>query len=161
VCDDACTDCLKVVFRNESTGNDQYLRLVPIIVNTGSDPVPMSEIEMRYYFTNDSAPSSGHVSDCWHATPPAQCSTTTRTVVQMSQPVSDADFYLSVTFPSSSQIIQVSGQAGEFKLGVRAQDWTVFTQSNDHSYSGSTSFIDPYQNITLYQNGVKVWGTEP
>jgi hypothetical protein len=139
---------------------DQYLRLGPTIVNTGDYPVPLNELELRYYFTNGTAPTSGHFVDCWYAQLPAECATTVRSVVQMPSPGTNADFYVSVRWPSSSQIIQVSGQAGEWQLGAHASDWTAYTQSNDYSYLGSTTAQD-WPNVTLYQNGVKVWGNEP
>ena len=160
-CDDVCSDCLKVRFRNLTTQDpDQYMRLGPTIVNTGTYPVPLNQLELRYYFTNGTAPQTGHVVDCWYAEPPAQCATTTRSVVKMSTAGTNADFYVRVTWPSSSQVIQVGSQAGEWQLGARASDWTAYTQSNDYSYSGSTTVQD-WSKVTLYQSGVKVWGTEP
>jgi hypothetical protein len=81
-------------------------------------------------------------------------------VVTMSTAETNADHYIRLAFPTSSQIIQVAGEAGTWEVGCRADPWYNWQQSNDYSYWGSTTFVD-WSKATVYQQGVLIWGTEP
>jgi arginine/ornithine N-succinyltransferase beta subunit len=133
---------------------------VPRLVNTGTLPIALSELEIRYYFTNDAAAATGHSCTCWHADAPSSCNTLEASVVTMSPAATEADRYISMTFEDSTQVIQVGGQAGVWKVGCHDPNWYAFEQTNDYSYTGSTTLVD-WNQVTVYQNGVLVWGNEP
>jgi len=160
VCDEGCGDCISTELRQGATNNpDQYLRPYPRLLNTGDEPIPLAELEIRYYFTNDGA-SSTHACNCWFAASPSSCNTLNMQVVETATSTVNADHYIRMTFPTSTQIIQIGGSAGVWEVGCHADDWYAFNQSNDYSYTGSTTFV-VWDQVTVYQNGVLIWGDEP
>ena len=44
---------------------------------------------------------------------------------------------------------------------MNKNDWSNYTESNDHSYDGTKLTLADWSKVTLYRNGVLVWGTEP
>ena len=47
---------------------------------------------------------------------------------------------------------------GLSKLNV---DWTNYTQTNDYSFDATKTSYADWTKVTLYRNGVLVWGVEP
>ena len=159
-CDAGCGDCIKARMRQGTTNsNDAYLRPYPSLVNTGTAPIALKELEIRYYFTNDGA-NSNFSCTCWSAEAPASCNTVTSSVVAMSTPATGADHYIKMTFPSSTQIIQVGAEVGKWDVGCRVNPWYNWSQSADYSWWGSTTWVD-WNKITVHQQGVLIWGNPP
>ena len=44
---------------------------------------------------------------------------------------------------------------------MQKSDWSNYTQTGDYSFDASKTNYTDWSNITLYRNGVLVWGTEP
>ncbi|MCL6590320.1 MAG: hypothetical protein K6U80_10240 [Firmicutes bacterium] len=123
------------------------------LVNTGTEAITLSNVKLRYYFTNDGTQTNSFACD-W-------CSvsgiTVTGTFVNIT-PVTNADRYLEIGFSGSG--ILAAGAYAEAKLRVWKQDWSNFDQSNDYSFNSSTSYVDSI-TIPVYISGTLFWGTEP
>jgi hypothetical protein len=58
--------------------------------------------------------------------------------------------------------VAASGSSGEIQTRVHKPDFFVFTTTNDYSFISDTSFVyKDTTTITLYLNGVLIWGVEP
>lgn len=152
----AASSTLKVQYMPDNTSTTTNKIQADLqIVNTGSSSVSLSQLTMRYWFTRDTAQPVSVV--CDYAA--IGCSSVTETAVAMSQTTSTADYYLQVGFTSGT--LNASANTGKIKIRAYKSDYSNFTQTNDYSFNASfTSLID-WQNVTLYQNGTLVWGTEP
>src|SRR5512138_1996563 len=106
------------------------------IHNDGTSAVPLSELEIRYFFTNE-APG----------TLQAQCP-----ILQLSCDVIQLSFgqveparplagtYLSVTFSASAPSVAAGSSSGRFEVILRNEGLGLLQQSNDYSFDAS--FID-------------------
>jgi hypothetical protein len=129
------------------------------IVNSGSSSVPLSELKIRYWFTREGTASQSFYCD-WAAIS-GSCSSLTGTFVQLSPARSGADFYLEVGFSTAAGSVAAGSQSGELQLRISKSDWSNYNESGDYSFDPTkTSFAD-WTRVTLYRNGVLVWGTEP
>jgi arabinan endo-1,5-alpha-L-arabinosidase len=147
---------VKVQFFNGNTAastNTIYVNFK--LVNTGTDAIGLSNVKLRYYFTNDGAQTNSFATD-WST---VGNSNTTGTVVTISA-VTNADRYLEVGFTSGAGSL-AAGASTEVKGRVWKSDWSNFTQTNDYSFNASvTNYIDS-NNVAAYISGTLYWGIAP
>jgi hypothetical protein len=151
---------LRVQYRAADTNaGDNQIKPHFNIVNAGTSPVPLSELKVRYWFTREGTQNQSFWCD-WAATNGA-CSNVTGTVVQLSPARAGADFYVEVSFTAAAGSIPAGGQSGEIQTRISKSDWSNYIETGDYSFDPTkTSFTD-WTRVTLYRNGVLVWGTEP
>jgi hypothetical protein len=80
--------------------------------------------------------------------------------VPLAQPYNEAFGYVQYGFDSTSGLLAAGASSGEIQTRVAGTAWPVMTESNDYSFRNITAY-DTNSRITLYRNGVLVWGTEP
>ena len=124
------------------------------IVNNSGSAISLSQVTLRYYFSADTTGS--YVFACAWAV--VGCSTITGTISPLGNPTPTADHYLQISFSSGS--IAAGADTGDIQLRMYRADWQNVNQANDYSYVDQTSYA-PNQNVTAYQGGSLVWGTEP
>jgi endoglucanase len=148
---------LKVQYRVGETGASvNQIRAMLNIVNTGSSAVPLSELKVRYWYTIDGVKSQEF--HCDYAV--VGCSSVSGVFQAMAAAVpNQADYYYEVSFGSGS--IAANGQSGEIQTRINKTDWTNYTQTNDYSFDATKTAFADWTHVTLYRNGVLVWGTEP
>lgn len=127
------------------------------IVNNGSSSVALSQLTIRYWFTKDT--SATLKPGCNYAV--VGCSNITETTGAINPPVTGADSYLQVGFTSGAGSVAANSTGDKIKLIVQKSDFSNFDQTNDYSFNASFTTFTNWQNVTLYQNGALVWGTEP
>lgn len=126
-----------------------------ITLNAPGGPVDLSKVTVRYWFTRDGTAAVD--ANCQFAA--VGCSNVTESVVNLAQPVNGADSYLQVGFtPGAGQLAALGSTA--VQLFLNKTDFSNFDQSNDYSYSPSTTPASTTA-ITVYVNGQLVWGLEP
>ncbi|CAG0935332.1 Exoglucanase/xylanase [Thermoflexales bacterium] len=125
------------------------------IINVGTSPIPLSELRVRYWYTIDGERSQQY--HCDYAV--IGCGNVSGTFTKLSTPVDGADYYLEVSF--SGGTLAAGGQTGEIQNRFNKDNWTSYTQSTDYSFNGSQTAFADWTRVTLYRNGVKVWGSEP
>jgi endoglucanase len=134
--------------------NDNHLRPHLNIVNLSSGAVPLSEFKIRYYFTKESG--GAMVWNCDYAV--VGCGSLSATFGTLARP--GADTYVEIGFTGGS-LPGNGGSSGVIMARMHKSDWQNFSEANDYSYDGTkTSFAD-WNKVTLYRNGVLVWGVEP
>ena len=122
------------------------------IRNTGTEPVNLSELEIRYYFRYSGPQTLTNWCD-WAA---FGCANVIATFVDDGL----GNFHLSDRFgPDSGPI--APGQTAEIQNRFAKSDWSPFDQSGDYSFDPTRTDFSEWQNVTLYRNGVLIWGKEP
>lgn len=127
------------------------------IVNTGSTPITLSAITIRYWFTNDGNQPQSWTCD-WAA---LGCGNFTARFVQVSPARPGADFYLEISFTGGAGTLAPGQSTGDLQDRFNKTDWSNYDQSNDYSYNTSQASYAPWTKVTGYDNGTLVWGTEP
>ena len=156
--DPAAPSTLKVQYRaGDTSATDQQIKPHLTIVNAGTTAVPLSELTARYWYTRDGTQPQAY--DCDHAV--VGCANVAATFAVLPTPVPAADAYLQLGFGPGAGMLQPGAQTGEIQNRVHNQNWTSFNEANDYSYDGTKTAFADWNRVTLYRNGVLVWGTEP
>ncbi len=148
----------KVQYRTYTT-NPSDAEITPYlqIFNNGSTSVPLSELTVRYWYTVDGDTPQTYVCD-W-----AQmgCANITASFVKLSVPTSTADYYLELRFTSAAGSIGANTPSNEIRQRFHKTNWANYNESNDYSYDSTKTAYADWNRVTLYRNGVLVWGVEP
>ncbi len=142
--------------------NDQWIKsYFRIVCNTGEEVSPF-ELKVRYYFTRDNH-SLNELNPikytCQLENPyTGTLHNYTNLALYDYGPITGVDTCLEVTFSSGAPTFKGAGQYALMELVIAAE--TPFDETDDYSLVLSTSFI-PWEKITLYRNGILVWGIEP
>jgi hypothetical protein len=127
------------------------------IVNTGSTSVPLSELEIRYYFTIDSA--APLTFNCDYAL--VGCANLSASFVPVNPGGPGTDYYLELSFTSGAGSIAPGYTSGPIQVRFNKDNWTTFNQGNDYSFDPTKSAFADWNRVTLYRNGTLIWGVEP
>ncbi|WFR58832.1 cellulose binding domain-containing protein [Anaerocolumna sp. AGMB13025] len=123
------------------------------LVNTGTTPLLLSTVKLKYYFTNDGTQSNNFA--CDYSTIGSENVTGTFGTLN----AASADRYLEVGFKSSAGTL-APGTGLEVKTRIWKSDWTDFTQTGDYSFQTSAVYVDT-DSITGYVGGELLWGINP
>ncbi|UOE22095.1 cellulase family glycosylhydrolase [Thermobifida halotolerans] len=142
---------LQVQYRNNSLSTDDNqigpgLRLV----NTGGTTVDLADVEIRYYFSNESGGALRYSCD-WAQ---ASCSNVSASFGSLSAP--GADSYLALTLSGSL----APGASTEVQGRVHTSNWANFDESDDYSRSADTEWTVT-GTVTAHIGGTVVWGAPP
>jgi endoglucanase len=151
---------VKVQDRSHDNDNpDNTLYSLYQVVNTSASTVPLSSLTMRYWFTNES-PSDPLEFDCDWAQ--VNCSNITGRFVVLSPAKSKANTYLEISFRAGVGSVAAGQNSGEIQTRVHHVNWSSFNTTETYSFISDPSFVyEDTQTVTLYQNGVLIWGVEP
>ena len=151
---------VKVQDRSHDNDNpDNTLYALYQVVNTSASAVPLSSFTMRYWFTNES-PSDPLEFDCDWAQ--VNCSNITARLVVLSPASSKANTYVEISFGAGAGSVAAGQNSGEIQTRVHHVNWSSFNTTETYSFISDPSFVyKDTQTVTLYQNGVLIWGAEP
>lgn len=151
---------LKVQYKAaDSAGTDNQIRPHINLYNLGSSSVSLSQVKIRYWYTRENTSQAQAMVCDWAQ---INCSTLTSNFVFLNPVRPNANTYLELGFTSGT--LAPGAQTGAIQLRLNNANWSNYTESNDYSYALSGTpplgFID-WSRVTIYVNGVLVWGTEP
>jgi len=151
---------LKVQDRSHDNDNpDNQLYAHYQIINTGTASVPLRSLTMRYWFTNET-PADPLVFACDYAL--VNCSNIKSKFVVLPSPATKANTYLQIGFRAAAGSIAPGQSSGEIQTRIHHVNWSNFITTDSYSFISDPSFVyKDTQTVTLYVNGVLVWGTEP
>ncbi|MFI8191515.1 cellulose binding domain-containing protein [Streptomyces sp. NPDC085946] len=126
--------------------------------NTGSAPVQLSQVKIRYYFKAD-APGAAYRFACSWAV--KGCSAVTGTFGTLSSPTATADRYLEIGFTPSAGTLAPGADTGDMQLRFHRSDWQTLRQSDDYSFGAAQTSYADWNKVTARLAGSTVWGTAP
>ena len=152
------TGTVKVQYKNtDSSAGDNQIRMGLQLLNTGSAPVDLSTVKLRYWFTPETGASTFST---WCDYAALGASTIAHTVVQVSSPKTGASRYLEVGFTGGAGSLAAGASTGEIQLRLNKTDWSNFGEADDYSRGTNTTYADA-PKVAAYVGGALVWGMEP
>jgi len=138
----------------DSDPRDAAIKPHLMVVNTGTVPVDLQDLTLRYWFTRDNA-STNLLGFCDYAA--IGCGKVHQSFVPIgSRP--GADTYLEVGFDPLT--LRVDDSTGTIQLRLHHGDYSPFDETDDYSWATNTAFAAS-TTITAYLHGQLVWGVEP
>lgn len=133
------------------------IKPVLALVNTGTTAVPLSELTVRYWYTTDTTQPQTYACD-WAV---VDCANLTHQFVALTTPRDGADHYLELGFTSAAGTLPGGGSSGAIQSRITNADFSPYDETDDYSFDPTKTNLADWTHVTLYRNGVLVWGTEP
>lgn len=122
------------------------------LVNDSSSAIPLSQLRLRYWFTDEAtAVSQAH---CDYAG--MGCDKITAVLGH-----SGSQHYLDLTFSAAAGQLAAHSISGDIQTRLNHSNWQPHLETDDYSFSAAAASFTDWQNVTLYQNDVLIWGIEP
>ena len=115
------------------------------ITNTGSAPVNLAEVKIRYYYTIDGEKPQRFWCD-WSN---IGAGNVTGTFVKLKTPFSGADHYFELGFKPGAGTIK-PGQSVEAQNRFAKHDWSNYNQTNDYSFNPTARAYVDWDKITVH-----------
>lgn len=125
------------------------------LTNAGNTPVNLSDITVRYWFTEDGTQPMSFA--CDYA--PIGCSNITGDFKTAS--LGGQDHYLELGFTPGAGTLQPGQSTGVIETRSYQNNFATMNQANDWSFNGADTTLDTNFQITVYQNGNLLSGEEP
>ncbi|WP_220036928.1 glycoside hydrolase family 9 protein [Paenibacillus sambharensis] len=127
------------------------------IVNKGTEPVSLSGLTIRYYFSAEGDVPQTFNCD-WAA---AGCANLVGTIKKLPEARQGADHVLEISFGSQAGSIPAGGTSGDIQSRNHKNNWTSYNETDDYSYDPGKSSFTEWVNVTLHRDDKLVWGIEP
>lgn len=118
-----------------------------IITNTGTSALAMSNLKVKYWFTNETNTALQAV--IWWTNKS-----------QSSAVCTIGSNFVEISYPGSTESLSV-GASYQINFGVNANNWSNFSQTNDYSYLAASPGFAASTKITARLGGSLIWGIEP
>jgi hypothetical protein len=127
------------------------------VKNTGTQPIDLSTVKIRYYFTKDGTEDLTF----WCDYAVVGTANVQGKFVTVNPAKGTADTYLEISFSSGAGSLAAGAETGVIQGRFSKNNWSNFDQSNDYSYDGSKTAFAAWNKVTAYQGSTQVWGLEP
>ena len=148
---------IDVEYRCGAKDNTQNtIRAAVNIKNVGNVPIDLSDITLRYWFTNDG--NEQNIFTCEYA--PFGEGNVIGEIHYIENPVEGADTYCEISFTSEAGRLPVGASTGEIPFRIECGE-SVYNQENDYSAVLTMTELGKNEKITAYINGELKYGIEP
>ena len=151
------TPSLTVDYRTAVAADSAVAAPELVVVNTSKKPVPLSDVTLRYYFTEDGTTPYGF--NCVQAG--VGCSNVSGSIAALSPTTSTADHYLQIGFAPGAGTLAPGQDSQSVDLQLYRLDHKPLDQANDRSFDAAITTFKPSRLVTAYLSGALVWGSEP
>lgn len=148
---------VRVDYQAGNTGSTNGIRPLLRVINTGTEPVSLSNLKIRYWFTRDGASSNSYWCD-WAQVGSANV---LGSFQNLAVAKTNADTYLEIGFRPAAGTLAPGASTGEIQSRFSKADWSNYNQSNDASYDATATSYRASTKVTAYLDGVLIWGEEP
>jgi hypothetical protein len=149
------TKSVKVFTESKSAGSNTistYLK----VENTGNIPVDYKDIAIRYFFT----PEGSAGLNFWVDYANLGAAKIQGSFVAISPSLSTTGgAYLEMKVDSSAGKLYPLSRTGNIQYRIAKSDWSVFNQSNDHSYQAGS--FSENNHVCVYYRGELIYGSAP
>lgn len=150
------TGNLKVEFMGTTSAQSNGINTKFRLTNTGTTPVQLTNIKLRYYYTLEGTQAQNFYCDWSHV----GNQNVLGAFYTLSKATAMADTYLEIGFTTTAGSLAV-GQTIEVQGRFAKSDWTSYTLTNDYSYKSSGTSYEQWDKVTAYENGTLIFGLEP
>jgi fibronectin type 3 domain-containing protein len=149
---------LQVQYQDGDNGqlNNNIIRPYLKIVNADSVGVAYSELTMRYWFTAENYTGI----NTWIDYAQLGNNNVKMKYVQSDLPRNGALGYIEYSFISPGNL-EPNSNTGLIQSRFANQDWSNLSESDDYSLQSNTISYVVNNHVTLYRNGVLIFGAEP
>lgn len=149
---------LKIQYQNADSGQPANNVIKPNlkIVNNDSVAVAYGELTARYWFTAENYAGI----NTWVDYAQLGSGKVKMKYVALAQPRNGAYAYIEYSFDASAGTLAANGNSGEIKSRFANTDGSSLNEADDYAYLASSAYV-LNDHMTLYRNGLLVWGTEP
>jgi hypothetical protein len=126
------------------------------VMNASSQSIALSNVTLRYYYTEDSTQSQRFWID-WSNVGSANV---TGKFVKMSKPVAKADHYLQIGFTKAAGSLAAHATVA-VQMRFARVNWTNYKQTNDYSFNVTAHNYVSWTKITGFISGKLSWGIVP
>lgn len=150
------SDITVQVYNENRTASTQSINPQLKLINSGDEPIDLSDVTLRYYFTSDSEQGHQFFSD-WASIGNQHV---TGAFVKLPTATATADHYLQIGFSNDAGVLQ-PGQSAFIQTRFSKLNWSSFNQANDYSFDALSTTYQDNTKVTGYVAGQLVWGNEP
>jgi hypothetical protein len=132
------------------------------LINLSATPINLSTLTIRYWFTGDGAVTFGGAIDFASNSAGTQIqSQMSLTFVSVSR--TGADHYMQINYGAGAgTLTNASPVFAQSRFNSTNPDFGItFTQTGDYSFDPTKTALADWVQVTVYQNGVLIWGIEP
>jgi hypothetical protein len=141
----------------DNNATNQTIKPILRLANQGPVAVTYAELTARYWLTAENFSGLGTTIDY-----AALGTSRVRTrYVPLAAPRSGAFGYVEYAFDPSAGSLTTGGNSGEIQSRLYNTAYGNLNEADDYSFRSGASSFAANDHITLYRNGVLVWGTEP
>jgi endoglucanase len=140
---------------NDANATNNEAKPVLQLVNTGTAPVSLAAVKLRYYFTRDGGSTTVK---SWCDWAQLGCGSITRSVQAIAPARPSADRYLEVGFTGGT--LAGGTSTGDIQLRLAKGDWSAFDEADDYSRGTNTTLAD-WSKVAVFVDGTRRWGTSP
>lgn len=141
----------------DKTASTGSIRANLQLKNNSNVPVKLSDVTVRYWYTEDGNSDQNVVID--HAT--VGKTNVVTSVVPVTPAKPKADKYVEFSFLDGAGKLAVNGNSGEVQFRVHNTNWTNLNQENDYSFDPTSTSYAANDRITVYYKGNLIFGIEP
>jgi hypothetical protein len=145
------TEGLKLYYRSSFTDLVSNQAGAQIrLLNAGASTVPFSELKVHYYFTTS---ADAKPLNFWCDYAAIGCASVSGRFVD----AGSGRMLLEMTFTGDASLAP-GADGGEVQIRFSQEDWANFNQADDYSFDPSKRTYAEWDRMTIYRNGVLVWG---